>query len=120
MDNVDSNIRKRVSQENPFKVPEGYFDSLTKRVMDNAIEHAIEERPKFSIFVKISVCAVAACVAGLVFFMIPTDDSVLVSNLTSETSEEMVVYDEDYQKDVMNYAMLDNDDVYAYLAGVNY
>jgi hypothetical protein len=33
---------------------------------------------------------------------------------------QVAVYDEDFSREVMNYAMLDYEDVYAYLAGPNY
>ena len=34
----EDNIRKKVSTENPFTVPEGYFDNLTDEIMSKLPE----------------------------------------------------------------------------------
>ena len=33
-------LKERFGKENPFKVPDGYFDHLTERIMDNLPDQA--------------------------------------------------------------------------------
>ena len=56
MNYEDKEIQERFGKENPFRVPEGYFDQLTERVMsqlperEQQAEHIslTERRPKSS------------------------------------------------------------------------
>ncbi len=105
---------------NPMTVPEGYFDTLTQRVMANL---SAEEKPKV-ISLKprnnriIAWCTTAAaCLIGaIVYFAIPHTDSELPPVKVAEV-ETTVTPEDKYQEDVMNYAMVDYDDVYYYLSG---
>jgi len=36
---------RKAGKENPFKVPDGYFDSLPSRIQDFCIEHSTEVQP---------------------------------------------------------------------------
>ena len=122
MDINEVNVKRHLSDRGQFAVPEGYFDSLTMRVMDrigdvDAAEVKCSAR-RVSLFGKYAVCAVAACIAGLVMFVFPLDKGSDDADMIDEL--QGVVYDEDFSRDVINYAMLDYEDVYAYLAGPNY
>ena len=122
MDINEVNIKRRFADVNQFAVPEGYFDSLTKRVMERIEDADAAEVAKpakrVSLFARYAMCAVAACVAGFVMFVIPatrtSDDVAVLEELQS------MAYDEEFSKEVLNYAMLDSEDVYAYLDGTNY
>lgn len=122
MDINDVNVKRRLTDAGQFTVPEGYFDSLTKRVMERigdveAVEDKMPAR-RVSLFSKYAICAVAACVVGLVLFVFPLEKGTDDADMMDEF--QVAMYDEDFSRDVMNYAMLDYEDVYAYLAGPNY
>lgn len=132
MDIRNSNINLKFDKENPFKVPEGYFESLSGRVMDNVNQKgkASHNRSVVRLHVakKVALYVMAACVVGLVaVFVMPhhdvTANSEVASSATSasytDADNDALVYDEDFQLDVLDYAMLDYEDVYTYLAGVN-
>lgn len=122
MDINEVNVKRRFADVSQFAVPDGYFDSLTKRVMERVEEDcaakAVKPARKVGLFARYAMCAVAACVAGLVMFVIPatrtSDDVAVLEEL------QRMAYDEDFEKEVLNYAMLDSEDVYAYLDGANY
>ena len=40
MENEEKYIREKAGRENPFRVPEGYFEQLTERVMSQLPENA--------------------------------------------------------------------------------
>lgn len=125
MDINNVNVKRHLSDKGQFSVPEGYFDSLTKKVMERvddveAVKAVEGKRParRVSLFSKYAICAVAACVVGLVLFVFPLDKGADDADIMDEL--QVAVYDEDFSREVMNYAMLDYEDVYAYLAGPNY
>lgn len=120
-----------IDKQNPFRVPEGYFEGLTARVMAQIPETTAApatEREEAQViqmpaakknnrWIGWSVAA-AACIAGLVFMRSLNSEVTMHHNLTAQT--ETVAepsYDEEYQQEVMDYAMVDNYDVYQYLAG---
>lgn len=118
----ERDIEMRCGKNNRFSVPEGYFETLTARVMENIPEeqsNVIElKRSKFSKWT-IAACAAAACFVGVFMF---NDNTTTSQNTNAEltASTQKAVYDEEYQKEVLEYAMLNENDVYNYLAGVEY
>lgn len=129
MTNVDEKITKRCGKENPFTTPEGYFDSFTERMMgviaENDKSAAIAPKKKSKLFsITWGASAAAACIAGILCFNHFYNDSTTQSDkepTTAQITEDNYsIYDETFQKEVLNYAMLDNYDVYNYLAGVTY
>lgn len=124
MDNMDENLKKKTGGRNPFKVPEGYFETLTERVVDSVgksdTRMKVEPKSEYRLLKTFAACAVAACLAGVLFFAVPIGNVGSDEVALAEMSERNNADDEDYQKEVLNYAMLDNDDVYTYLAGNGY
>lgn len=113
---------------NPYRVPEGYFDSLTSRVMQNLpdvtmrgeIGNSAEEKhvrigsvsSRLNHWLGWSVAA-AACIAGVMFCTnSPLRDTPKTQVQTTTTSTS---YDEKYEQQVLEYAMLDGADIYAYM-----
>ena len=121
----EKHIIDRCGKKNPFTVPEGYFDSLTARVMENI---PANETKIISIAPKrrshwmqwsglVAACMVGALVCVNVFNKSNPDDS---SQLMSKMNTADVTYEETYQEDALNYAMVDYNDVYNYLSGSGY
>ena len=119
------------SKRNPFTVPDGYFENLTARVMMNIPEVDAEEKESESHAKIVSMeprkssrtwmgwsIAAAACIAvAALFITIPnkTNDVGVKQMAQTETSNS---YDSEYQEEMLEYAMVDNTDIYNYLAGV--
>lgn len=121
MDINEVNAKRHLSDKGQFAVPEGYFDSLTEKVMRRIgdVEAIEDKRParRISLYGKYAVCVAAACIVGFVMFVLPLDKGSDEADMMADM--QGAVYDEDFSRDVMNYAMLDYEDVYAYLAGPN-
>ena len=119
------------SKRNPFTVPDGYFENLTARVMANIPEVEAEEKVGENNAKIVSMeprkssrkwmgwsIAAAACIAvAALFITIPnkTNDVGVKQMAQTETSNS---YDSEYQEEMLEYAMVDNTDIYNYLAGV--
>ena len=128
MTNVDEKITKRCGKANPFTTPEGYFDSFTERMMgviadnDKSIGLVPKKKKSFSIAWGASVAA--ACIAGVLcfnhFYKVSTAQNGKELTTVQITEDDLTIYDETFQKEVLNYAMLDNYDVSDYLSGTTY
>lgn len=125
MENEEKYIREKLGQNNPFRVPEGYFDQLTERVMAQLSEQVtaelseqvtaqLPERRQKSRFVALrpwlyaAACIVVLLVLSVTFlFQRPADDTQQVAANTVEST---------YMDEAADYAMLDNAEIYACLS----
>lgn len=118
----EDNILKRVGKENPFRVPDGYFEHLTSKVMDSLPE---KEAPAFlqhepTRWERIKPWLyMAAMFAGAALILrvatwgekeIPTGTSLAADD--SETEEQ-------YISTVLDNSMLDDYSLYVYLTDVD-
>ncbi len=127
--NKEKDILKRCGKENPFKVPDGYFDTLTSRIMSNI---PTEETKVISItpsrrkngWMKwtglVAACLVGALVCFNVFDKTEQKDNTQFASQTVEKTN-VTSSDDEYQnvnaEDLLDYAMVDYTDVYCYLSG---
>ena len=68
MNNLETFVPKltKVRKENPYRVPEGYFDSLPSRVQAFCKEHEVNKQPVYWL---VSVKTQLAFAAGICFFV---------------------------------------------------
>ena len=100
----EQKLRKIAPAGNPFRVPEGYFETLTQRTMDNIRRQ--ERRQRRTVWFRWSAAAaVAGIIATAGFFAIEnnTQEMQFAENESIVTSEEL------------EYAMIDNQDIEYYL-----
>ena len=116
-----------LSKSNPFTVPEGYFDNLTQRVMANidaqSQENVVVLKPTKHTHWKVWASGIAACAVGALLCINLIDKeqpTIQKTAMLNNHIEESYSYDEQYQKEVMDYAMVDYNDVYNYLSGAEY
>ena len=120
-------IRKAAGSENPFRVPEGYFEDFTTRLMSQLPQtaqtqpakqkHSISLRPHF---LRYAAAAVVILAVGVTFFGTrPSHSSQsaentqhLAQDASTETFAEMDYNDLD---EALDYAMVDNMDITYYL-----
>ncbi len=124
MSNKENRILNDSGAQYPFKVPEGYFDNLTARIMEQIPEEkqetiVVSMTPRKNNSKKwISALSIAASLA-LVAIISPKmmkspgelPDNAHAQN-TIEYSEE-----DAYNEDFVMYSMVDNSDIYDYLSG---
>ena len=123
MNNDLNNIldRKQLEQS-PFRVPEGYFDTLNTRIMDKVAKQASaqkDEKPAKAKNVRMHVlrwAAACACVlivgASAVIYTFKDTDTPEVP----ETAQQSITTSEDAFNQAADYTMLDNHDMYMMLA----
>ena len=108
---------------NPMRVPEGYFDNLTQRIMDQLPE--VEETATTTVALNPQkrtrwigwTVAAAACIA-LAVMVAPklwNNDTTLTGPETALVNDNDM--DQQYEEQILEYAMVDNTDIYAYLSG---
>ncbi len=126
MNYEEKEIKERFGQTNPFRVPDGYFDQLTERVMSQ-----LPEREKTAEQVSLSAprhksrlvalrpwlyaaaCMVAVVFMGVAFYFhqVKEEQTLANANVVNTTNTESQYIDE-----YSEYVMLDNAEIYAYLA----
>ena len=113
--NEEMYIQEKVGKRNPFRVPEGYFDNLTAQVMSNLPEQP--KRRAKSVFMRpvfyaaaASVCALL--IAGAAWMWGPT--AVQAKAVVAQPQQQDA--SGEYMEEAADYMMLDNHEIYAYLA----
>ena len=121
MEQEEKILMEQFGRQNPFRVPEGYFDSLTERVMTQLPERDMTQqparKPKSRIVALRHWFYAAACidvmaVMGITYYFHQTEPIQQVA--TNEISAPAP--DNSYVDEAADYAMLDNVEIYAYLA----
>jgi hypothetical protein len=134
MNSEEIYIRDRMGSRNPFRVPEGYFDSLVPELMDKLPDRPakLAEAPAgqlqqdagqgrtavvFPLFSRLRpLLYVAACllVAVLSITVFLRDHDSTIESLPLVAAQEQLQAD-DYFDEVADYAMVDNYEIYACL-----
>ncbi|MDO5446479.1 MAG: hypothetical protein Q4F34_01710 [Prevotellaceae bacterium] len=103
---TEQELEKLCSKENPFRVPEGYFEDFQQQMMEK-----IAATPKKARMVWLRpLLAAAACVCVAVFAL-----SLIFSQKVEEQASVAQVEEvsDQYMNEAMDYAMIDNGDLYA-------
>lgn len=116
----EDKILRKVGTENPFKVPEGYFDNLTSEIMTFIPEETPAKVVKMpTIWDKMKPWAyMAAMFAGaalLIRIGSSSDETTMTNQLAiDETEQEMK-----YISTIVDGAMMDDYALYVYLSDMN-
>ena len=115
----------KFTDKGQYKVPEGYFDTLADRIMANIPEAQKQEEKKksakiISLNTRVKI-AVAAAIAGALISSITIrlyqqDKKLADVNTKTEMTTNSETYGEEYVNDYIDYAMVDEDDIYKYLS----
>lgn len=121
-------LKERFGKENPFKVPEGYFDHLTERIMENLPEQeirVIDIRSRQTLWQKLPLRKIAAAVAvvallggGSFWALQHEGDSKMVAHV-KQHEQKAVASEEAAFNEMADYAMIDNETIYASLMTEN-
>ena len=129
MNYEEKEIKERFGQVNPFRVPDGYFDQLTERVMsqlperEQTAEHVSlsSSRPKSRLvalrpWMYAAACMVAAVFMGVALYFHQTKEEQTLANADVNASASTTNTESQYIDEYADYVMLDNAEIYAYLA----
>ena len=116
MTNEEKIIAEKLGKENPFRVPEGYFDHFAEQFMNELPERQVAvpaHRSRLKVLRPILMAAACLCIA---IFSIT-----LYLNRSQDVPEQTPVaatntIDETYMDEAADYVMLDNADIYACLS----
>lgn len=119
------------SPRTPYRVPDGYFDNLTSRVMDGLPAAAPAAAPRAAVlpprrrWIGWSAAAAACVGAVLTLTSLPRQEqntpsapaAQMAATATPAYTSAASAYDERYEQEVLEYAMVDGSDIYAYMSG---
>jgi hypothetical protein len=114
-------LNKLKGKENPFSVPEGYFDEFTSRFMselpeqDAKVIHFAKYRRRFALKV-ISIAAGFLLILGMTGLFFNQSDGHKDNININHTSTSKVVSRDAYIDQATDFAMLDNQDIYECLS----
>ena len=121
MQKEDIKIRNQFGAENHFQVPEGYFDDLAASVM----QHIPDDQAKIikmqtpawrRHIVAISAAAASVAAAVCLVFVLESNPAHSPSHLAAQHTT--MQQDNSNIDAMVNYTMIDNDDMYAYMSGI--
>jgi len=121
MVNEEAFLRDKIGQKNPFKIPDGYFDQFADRLMEKLPEQQHKPvlirrlRPLLYAAVFVGVLIIGATLAFKSIQKFDSQSNIVL--VTNEQDESLLnAYSDTYIEDAANYAMIDNEEIYAYLA----
>lgn len=119
MMNEEEYLNSKMGKKNPFTVPEGYFDRLTEQVMAKLPEKE-PAKPARTVQLRPWLYAAAACVCVAVFtaallFSSRSDNNVGLQQMANMEQEYTNYYSDNYIEEEADYAMVDNQEIYACL-----
>lgn len=115
---------EKVGRENPFRVPEGYFDTLSSQIMAKIEKEGVEARdiqPEKEKRAKVvwlrpvlyAAASVCALFISVVAYQNYSEQGVTAPAQTVVANNQMMT--DDYFDEAADYVMLDNQDIYACL-----
>ena len=122
MQKEDIKIRNQFGTENHFQVQVGYFDNLAASVM----QHIPDDQAKIikmqtpawrRHIVAISAAAASVAAAVCLVFVLESNPAHSPSHLAAQHTT--MQQDNSNIDAMVNYTMLDNDDMYAYMSGID-
>lgn len=116
---------EKVGKENPFRVPEGYFDTLASQIMAKVEAEGVEARDiktgkekrarvvwlRPVLYAAASVCALFVSVVAYQSY----SEQGVAAPTQNVVANNQVMMDE-YFEEAADYVMLDNQDIYACLS----
>ncbi len=117
MMNEETYLKERVGKENPFRVPDGYFDTLTSQVMAR-IDAEAQPKKKAKVvsmhrvfyYAAAAVCALFVCAT---VYLSSNKEAEAVEQQNVAVAEQPA---DNYFDEAADYMMLDNQAIYACLA----
>jgi hypothetical protein len=119
-------LSERFGRETPFRVPDGYFDGLVDNVMSHIPNEKASEDPlpkphaasRRAVIRRLTAAVLMAASVLVAVFVIGgnIDSHQSVPALSSNPSAQSLSIDNSNIDEAMEYSMMDNEDMYTYLA----
>lgn len=110
-------IQENIGRQNPFRVPEGYFDRFAEQLMEQLPERQVET-PKRPARLKVlrPILLAAACLCIAIFSITLYLNRPQQQDVPTVATATAPAVDENFMDEAADYAMLDNADIYACLS----
>lgn len=111
------------SDVSPFKVPDGYFDTLCDSIMDKLPTVEVTKKPRMVLLRKRfwqHAAATIFAVTAISLALYESSTNEKPSTITSASITEDIIHsyeDDNYVDEALDYAMIDNSEIAAYLTG---
>lgn len=116
----DTGLKNKIGKNNPFKVPEGYFENLVPDIMKQLHDTEIYEEQKITLWERVKPWVyMVAMFCGIMFSLrvmmrdraVHTDNN--IENMSSTDSVEGIP--EEYIDPILSQTMMDDYTLYVYL-----
>ena len=121
---TEENLKEMFGRENPFKVPENYFETLADNIISQLPEESSARVVKMSVWKKYRVhLLAAACVLSVLFsagIYVSVKENTKEARVFDKTRVEVAettIEAEDAFDEMADYVMIDKEDMYAYISG---
>ena len=118
MMNEEEKLVELMGKRNPFRVPEGSFEQLTEQVMKKLPEEQPEKKTIFRSLRPWLYAAACTCVAvftAALMFNGKNDTTGQQRQMATVEQDYVGYYSDNYIDEEADYAMVDSQDIYAYL-----
>ena len=116
----DTELKNRVGKENPFKVPEGYFENIVPEIMKQLPEAEVQEEVEVTMWERVKpwvymVAMFCGLMFGLRVMMMdkPVNKEMNTDNVSMTDSVQGIP--DEYIDSILDQAMMDDYTLYMYL-----
>ena len=112
----EQQLLEQFGRQNPFRVPDGFFETVASKIISELSERQEPAKVRSLVFRRYAVAAsiAAIIVGGAVWFVQPRPN--VAVQTAAHTAVAATSSSDAYIDQVADYAMLDNQDFYSYLA----
>jgi hypothetical protein len=114
MMNEEEYIRNKMGNKCSFRVPDGYFEQLTARVMSQLPEERAQQKPalvkRLRPLLYAAACICIAVFSVAIYFNHKDAEQQQVAAINAPQQD--VYYTDTYIDEAADYAMLDNEEIY--------
>lgn len=116
----DTELKNRIGKENPFKVPEGYFENIVPEIMKQLPETEVQEEVEVTMWERVKPWVyMVAMFCGLMFGLRvmmndrPVSTSINADDVSMTDSVQGIP--DEYIDPILDQAMMDDYTLYMYL-----
>ena len=116
----DTELKKKIGKENPFKVPEGYFENIVPEIMKQLPEAEAQESEEITMWERVKpwvymVAMFCGLMFGLRVMMMdkPVNKEINAGNVSMTDSVQGIP--DEYIDPILDQAMMDDYTLYMYL-----
>lgn len=116
----DTELKNRIGKENPFKVPEGYFENIVPEIMKQLPETEVQEEVEVTMWERVKpwvymVAMFCGLMFGLRVMMMdkPVNKEMNTDNVSMTDSVQGIP--DEYIDPILDQAMMDDYTLYMYL-----